>query len=271
MALDNALIRLRAKAKKAGVPNYGQMSRSELQSALKGGTSKRKSASAVSKRKSATTVGRKATGRKPARKATTAVAKRKPGRPKGSGSKPSRAKGFAAAKKTTRASSNGDAGRNQIDVSNVDWSAEWTGGTRGNRAIIMKALRRFKGNRAKVVKHLEGNAQKMFAKSSKDGHKYNKAEAMNLLKWYISRVAFDFVTGTGQHEIATNRKPDKRTHGSRGGARKSAPKSRTSKPKAKPGRKPAARKTSAQGRKPGRPKGSKNKRTTGKARRTVKR
>ena len=66
--MDNTLIKLRSDARKAGVPNYGSMSRAELQDALKG--------SKPNKRKSAANV----TGTKPKRKSATAVVADKPKR-----------------------------------------------------------------------------------------------------------------------------------------------------------------------------------------------
>lgn len=243
MAMSKEDLKLRAQARKAGIEGYQEMSLAEIREALSDAKSgkakpKRKSASAVSKRKSASAVtkpGRKPKRGRPARKSTDEdsdmsekQAKRivskyahKRGRrpaefyeaqavlgieddkPK---AKPVSKRKSAGKSKVTKASQNGDAGRNLIDHDSIDWSAEWAGGLRGNRAKIMKALRKFRGDYDKVFNSLKDTAQKMYAKSQKTGKRYSKSEALAMLRWHIGRTAFDFVTGTEQHTKATNRK-----------------------------------------------------------------
>jgi hypothetical protein len=88
-------------------------------------------------------------------------------------------------------------GRAAIDNSAVDWSAPWGGGQRGKRAVILAALRKFKGNKDKVFAHLEDQADELFPDG---GHLGNSAK---MLRWNIGRVAFDFANETGQHEQGT--------------------------------------------------------------------
>jgi hypothetical protein len=268
MPLDNKLIKLRAQAKKAGVPSYGSMSRAELQAALAGNgdepkASKRKSGGSVKRETGVKVFSDDRPKRKPKRKQSVArkqavtnpeaemserqakriVAKyagKRGRRPAefyvaqeilGDNPAPSKRKSVASAKPKAqsrrkasvtepKASSNGngDAGRNLIDKSAIDWKAEWAGGQSGNRGLIMKALRRFKGDYKKVIAHLRDNPgeSKMYPKSSKTGKRYTKSEALAMLKWHVGRTAFDFVTATGQHDKATNRKGDKRTTGRKG-------------------------------------------------------
>jgi hypothetical protein len=78
----------------------------------------------------------------------------------------------------------------------VNWKAEWGGGKTGKRAEVMSALRKFKGDKAKVFDLLAPKARTFYK-----GRTKNEAERM--LVWLIGRVAFDFVTATGQHEMGT--------------------------------------------------------------------
>lgn len=223
MALTNETLQLRAKAKRAGIENYGSMSAKELSAALagSGGSSKRKSAAAVGgKRKSASAVDRKPSRsgakRKPA-KTTPAAKSPKRGKAKRSSSGGKRNTTNTRKHERATASSNGrrsgKPGRNLIDRSQIDWTMPWAGGESGNRGTIMKKLRKHKGNYAKVYAALKDEARKMFPKSSKTNERYSADKSRAQLKWYIGRTAFDYVTGTKQHSKATNRKPDRRTNG----------------------------------------------------------
>jgi hypothetical protein len=261
MALTNETVQLRAKAKRAQIPNFGSMSAAELRAALKYPTSgskrksaskvggKRKSASAVTKRTSST---RKSTKKTPAAKSVS-TGKAKRSSAGGTRERTARTVGKDSKRdnRSTRqvAQDNGKRtgkpGRNLIDRSAIDWKAEWPGGESGNRGIIMKALRRFKGNYAKVYDHLKPQARKMFPKSSKTGERYSADKARAQLRWYVGRTAFDFVTATGQHQKSTNRKPDRRTNGKAAGSRQTR---KTGSGRTSPTRKPATRKKGAQGR-----------------------
>jgi hypothetical protein len=126
----------------------------------------------------------------------------------------------------------------------------------------MKALRKHRGNYAKVYDALKGNARKMFPKSSKTGERYSADKSRAQLKWYIGRTAFDYVTGTNQHSKSTNRKADRRTNGKPAGARQTARKSGGTR---KPARKPAKAQTGS------RKRAAASQRAGGKTRKSTKR
>jgi hypothetical protein len=201
-------LEIRAKAKQLGIEGYKAMSASELQDAIKNHGKSEKAAPAKKKgaaKKSAApakSVSKKSSAKKTAKKSAPAKAEKvakKRGRPAGS-------KNVKKAVKVTKPKADGPSGRNLIDDKSIDWKAEWSGGQRGNRQTILKAVRKFRGNVDKCFELLKPDAQQLFKTSPTTGKKYTKAEAEALLRWNISRVKFDFVTGTGQHEASTNRK-----------------------------------------------------------------
>jgi hypothetical protein len=98
----------------------------------------------------------------------------------------------------------------------------------------MKLLRRHKGDVAKVYNKLADKAKSMYPKTD-DGRARSKAAAQQLLRWHISRIKFDFVKATGQHESSQNR-----ANGSK--------KSSTTATKAKPAGKRGGRQKTAQSR-----------------------
>jgi hypothetical protein len=255
----NDVMQLRAKAKAAGVAGYKAMNADELKKALNGSGSKTSAKTAVSKsagsgretaagRKTAASV--KSAPAKTAKRQTTGARKAAPSRtakstPKAEQPKRGRPAGSKSAKKTDGASSNYHGGRNLIDNSEIDWRANWAVG--GIRGEIFKVLRKHKGDTDKTYDELAPRAQE-FWKKNRAGERILKEQALNTLRWNISRVKFDFVMATGQH------KPSKKfgTLGT-GQGKKTAPKS--TQRKASP-QKPAQKATGA---KRGRPAGSKNK------------
>jgi hypothetical protein len=275
-------MKLMAQAKTLGVTGFRTMSVAELNDAIKSAKapakSTRKNVSATTRkpvgkstRKSVkpqpATAKRAASGAKrgPGRpRKDEAIVKRGPGRPKGSttksapvrksqgtgkrgrpvGSYQSDADRRATIESQRKARGSNAPGRMLLDRDSIDWSAEWSGAQRGTRAVILKALRRFKGNYQKTIAHLLPQAKDLFG-ISRDGRKRTKEECEKYLRWQVARVAFDFAVGTGQHKIATNR-----TNSANGAA--AAPKRSTVRkttPARKPGRPRAtsqtARKTSA--------------------------
>lgn len=133
----------------------------------------------------------------------------------------------------------------RVDIDNkaVDWKAEWGGGKTGKRADVMSALRKFKGDKAKVFTLLAPNARKYYKGRTKD-------EAERLLVWLIGRVAFDFVTATGQHEKGNraaygqaNDPKNVARRENRATARKEREKAERAAKRASSASKPAARKT----------------------------
>jgi len=145
-------------------------------------------------------------------------AKRKPGRPakatttrKATPAKrgrPAKATPKPVAKKTairTPASTNGDAGR--IELGDVDFSVTdgWNARPGSAPDRIIGALRRFKGNRAKVFDFLSGDVWEFVGRKLRDGSRRSQASADDMLRYRISRTAWDFAIKTGQHEKSTNR------------------------------------------------------------------
>ena len=262
-------VKLRAEAKTLGIEGYRKMSTSELQAAIKGKTSKAAPA--------ATPNGDKPKGRKSAVKAATKTATAKPASRKSASASKSAAKSAPAksaksgtakrptaggARKqaqakpaartkgrdsqrdnrpSTKAQANGAPGRMAIDNAAIDWTAASNvGNSGGNREVIMKLLRKHRGNVEKVFAALAEKAQEMYGKNS-DGRRRTKDSARSLLRWHISRVKFDFVKDTGQHEGVT------RSNGTQAQKPSSARKS-AAKPKAgsRPASKPAGRQKAAQ-------------------------
>lgn len=242
MAPSESII-LRAKAKSLNIAGYKQMSMDELRAAVAGSdngaeatvaktnTSKRKSTG----RKSAKGVAKKATTAKPAPAKST---KRKPAKRKSAAAKKGtakrqatgkakpavkrgRAKVTTAKRKSTTAKKRGTAkarstqrkvktlnaggGRQMIDETQIDWTAESSVGNdaQSNRGIIMKLLRSKKGNVQKVFDALADKAKSMYPKTE-DGRARSKDAAQTLLRWHIGRTRFDFVKSSGQHPEADN-------------------------------------------------------------------
>ncbi len=253
--MANESIQLRAKAKKLGIEGYKAMSQDELRAAIKRAEGKSGSGGKTAASKSGKNgTGRKSAGAKTASGRKSAAKVTKPAAKKSSAKKSSAstAKKAPAKSNTAKRPSSGGAGRVGIDNASIDWTAESNvGKSGGNREVIMKSLRKFKGNVDKVFAALSDNAQKMYPKTE-DGKKRTKAEAQTLLRWHISRVKFDFVKDTGQHQGATRSKASSapKSGGKSSGGKKAGA---TRKPAQKPAqgrksgasRKPAAKKSAA--------------------------
>lgn len=82
--------------------------------------------------------------------------------------------------------------RREIDNKKINWRAESSVGLEGKRKEVLDSLRRHKGDKEKVWYDLEKRAKAFYPTKP-------KAEAERLLVWLIGRVAFDFVSKTGQH------------------------------------------------------------------------
>lgn len=142
----------------------------------------------------------KAKGGKPQKKNTA----RKPQARKNSGRKastPAKSKGAQA----KRSSNSDNGGRNTLDGVNYGKTEGWNAREGSAPDRIIKALKRFKGNRTKVYDHLKGDVWDFVSKRKQNGEKRTKQEALDMLKWRISRTAWDFALRTGQHEASTNR------------------------------------------------------------------
>jgi hypothetical protein len=165
-------------------------------------------------------------------------------------------------------------GRNvlgEIDYSQTEgWNARE--GSAPDR--IVKALRRFNGNREKVFDYLSEDIWDFMGRNKRDGSKRTKDEAESMLRYRISRTAWDFALQTDQHQVSTNRsrrnghsngvadKPRARAAVAR--AVKTTPAKTSPAKKASPAKKTAtaASKTAVEApKRRGRPPGSKNKPT----------
>jgi hypothetical protein len=133
---------------------------------------------------------------------------------------------------------------------------------------IIKALKKFRGDRAKVFDFLAPDVWDFVGKTKRNGDKRTKAEALDMLAYRISRTAWDFAMRTKQHDAADNRvkygtggtgqgvwKPAKARKA--GSARKAAPARKT-----RTARKSAVKTRTAQRAAGGRKKATARKRTT---------
>ena len=151
----------------------------------------------------------KTTTRKASTKTTTA---RRGRPPKATATKTTAVKSKPAAKSTqgkakrSTADTNGDSGRHMLE--DVDYTATdgWNAREGSAPDLIVKALRKFRGNREKVFDSLLPKITPLFVgPRMKDGTKRTKASAETMLRYRISRTAWDFAMKTGQHEKSTNR------------------------------------------------------------------
>jgi hypothetical protein len=194
---------LRKKAKGLGIPPNeirGATSASELQEVIdnfSGNGSKKSKATKKSAVKKA--VAKKATGRKSNRKSSrgkSAPAAKKS--TKGKAKRPTTAK-------ARKASSNGDSGRFMLD--GVDYSVTdgWNPREDSPPDRIIKALRAKRGNREKVFETLLPDIWDFMGRKKRDGSKRSKSDAEAMLRYRISRTAWEFAMRTGQHEASPNR------------------------------------------------------------------
>jgi hypothetical protein len=130
---------------------------------------------------------------------------------------------------------------------------------------IVKALRKFKGNRDKVFDLLVDDIWDFINKRTTAGDKRSKAEAEKQLRYRIARTDWDFAMRTGQHEKAENR-VEYGTGGTGNGTFKPAKAAKSTKASSKKNSSAKSSKkttTKATGKKRGRPAGSKNKAKSG--------
>jgi hypothetical protein len=143
------------------------------------------------------------------------------------------------AKRTT--SDDEDRGRNELVGIDFKKTAGWNAREGSAPDVIIQALRHFKGDRAQVFAELKKDIWDYVGKKMRDGSKRTMASAEEMLRYRISRTAWDFAMKTGQHQASTNRKEYEFTNG---------------KTASKPTK--AAAKPQKARRGPGRPKGSRN-------------
>jgi hypothetical protein len=132
-------------------------------------------------------------------KATPAKSTRKSGTAKRSS---------AAKRSTSKVSTSGyvaKGGRNLLDGVNYGETDGWNARNGSAPDRIVKALKKFRGNREKAFDFLVGDVWDFVGKKFRDGTKRTKADAEGMLRYRISRTAWDFARATGQHDPATNR------------------------------------------------------------------
>lgn len=228
---------LRSMAKVAGIP-AAEIRKARTAPALQELIAAAMNPNGASTKRTAT----KTTTRKPAARTTTrtpakATATRKPAT-------------RTAVKKTTakaparKASTNGDAGR--IELGTIDWNQTdgWNARPDSVPALIVATLKRFKGDREKVYNALKDDVfkKKIVGRTMADGSKRTLQSAQDMLRYRISRTAWDFAMKTGQHESATNR--------AEYGSLSNGVKPKAGRPKATTTRKAPARKTAGASRTP---------------------
>jgi len=204
MAL-NDILKLRAQAKAKGVSGYKTMSADELKKALgssNGSGTKTAAKTAVSRATAkGTKTAVKSAGRKTAsvKSAPAKTAKRQTTGARKSAPAKSAPRSTAKTAKANGVSKDYHGGRNLISNSDVDWTKEWNVG--GIRGEIFKALKKFKGDTNKVYDALAPRATE-FWKKNRAGERILKDRALEILRWNISRVKFDYVIATKQHKTS---------------------------------------------------------------------
>jgi hypothetical protein len=203
---------------------------------------------------------------KPARKPAKTTPARRGRPPKSTKSVPVKSKPAAKststgkAKRSASANGNGDAGRHMLTGIDYTVTDGWNPREGSPPDLIIRALRRFKGNRGKVFDHLLPNVKNFVGSKMADGTKRDKASTERMLAYRISRTAWDFAMRTGQHEKSENRaeygasmgrKPTKATTPTRKAAKATTKTTRRPVGRPRTAAKPATR--AATTRKPGRP------------------
>ena len=236
-----SLALLRKRAKEAGIAAAVIRKAStaeELQSIIDdhGGDEKpHKKHTVVAKKKGRTVAKKKATGKKNSTKPTRA---------KSQPAATSRQKSGKA--KRTTAGTNGyvaKGGRNLLDGVDFTVTDGWNPREGSAPARIIAALRKARGNREKAYEALKGDIWDFVGKKMADGSKRTKDSAQAMLRYRISRTAWDFAMRTGQHESSDNR-VEYGTGGTGEGVFKRSKSGSKTKTKAAPARK-AGRKASS--------------------------
>jgi len=152
--------------------------------------------------------GSKTTVRKSNRKATVAKVhsqKRNSGR---KASTPAKSRKSGTAKRSSTKSTSSyvpKGGRNVLDDVDFSFTDGWNPRDGSAPDVIVKALRKAKGNREKVFEALKADVWDFVGKKYRNGDKRSKDEALEMLRYRIARTAWDFAMRTGQHESASNR------------------------------------------------------------------
>jgi hypothetical protein len=195
------LAQLRGMAKLAGVPAStirSATSAEELQTliteTMNGG------APAAKPKRTAT---KKTAARKPVRKpAAKTPVKKSPA----SKSKPAAKSQVGKAKRTTAVNGD-DPGRHLLGAIDYSQTEGWNPRPGTPPDLIIKALRKYRGNREKVFQALLPTIKrdKLVKPKMNDGTLRTKDSSAQMLRYRISRTAWDFAMKTGQHEKSENR------------------------------------------------------------------
>lgn len=214
------LSQLRAKAKEMGIPASeirGAGTSEELQAVIDSHRHGNSSGTKPQKKAAVKKAVAKKSTRKPVRKAarksapaTTKKSERKVAAKKSSAvkSKPAAKKSAAkrsTARKTTTRKVTDTSGRHLLNGVDFNYTDGWNARDGSAPDRIIKALKRFRGNREKVFSFLEGNVWDFVGKKFANGEKRSKSDALNMLEYRIARTAWDFAIRTGQHEKSGQR------------------------------------------------------------------
>lgn len=199
-----ALKALREKAKKLSIPasQIRTADREELEALIEdasgNGKPKRKVAKkAVRKAVRKSTVAKKSSREKsaPARSRKSGTAKRQTTR---TASKSNGNSGYVA-----------KGGRNTLDGVDFSEHEDWNPRSGSAPDRIIKLLRKFRGNRTKVYEALLPDIGDFVKNKKSNGEAWPKGDGpgtrKGMLKYRISRTAWQFAVQTGQHEVADNR------------------------------------------------------------------
>ena len=133
-----------------------------------------------------------------------------------------------------------DSGRNLLG--NIDWrdTDGWNPRDGSVPDIVVKALRKAKGDRERTFNALIGQLNTLVPVKTRNNVKRSKSDREQYLRYLIARNAWAFAIATGQHEKAENR-AEYGSAGTGNGTFKRAG-ARRSTAKAAPAKKPAAKK-----------------------------
>lgn len=182
--------------------------------------------------------------RTPARKTATKTVARKPART--AAKTPVKSK--PAAKSTTRGkaqrstSVTGNGGRHLLIDVDYNQTDGWNARPDTAPDLIVRALRKFNGNRGKVFTNLLPKIGTFVGKTDAQGRKRTKDSAEAMLRYRISRTAWDFAMKTGQHQKST----DRAEYGTGGTGTGAATKPQKAKATPRATRKPAGAQKAAQ-------------------------
>lgn len=275
------LAELRSQAKKLGIAPSTVRSAStarelreiiedfefENNGAKKKSTAKRAVKKAVVKKAAATTPKRR--GRPPGSKNKPKPVTTRRTASKSAPAKSTVSRGTGKAKRQTTASSNG--GRNMLTKVNYNKDAGWNPREGSAPDRIIKALKRFRGDRAKTFNFLKKDVWDFVGRRMRDGSKRKlRGEAYGaeeMLRYRIARTDWDFAVRTGQHDPSEDR-AEYGTGGTGEGIYKPAKKATTRKApvKSAPAKRSTTKRAPARSTRPaakaparrGRPPGSKN-------------